>query len=651
MTAAVLTLALAAVAAPKSKIDAEPTVPYTWRVVLQTPTHPLVTPAFRNQIVRDVKSALGPTVGELAQVEVLDLAAIPQKKWDPLWKAFAEKEWEALESPEFRKLSGVKTHFLRVEVRDTGFHIEARQHDGSTGLVSPVLRSKETATADTVGRVAGIAIARDFGPTGTVISSDPKEGTARVRFRAGKLPGFEKFVQPGDIFAVSMIRETPAPLPTEKGAPKPPPIRTGQPWRFAVLKVTSSIRDGECECKVYNPLVVNPLPLGRETIGYRCLRLATTETPVQIRVVDKSGNPPPTGALIRVWANDLDYSRRPDPRDAVESRDGVYRTAKPMRHIACITVGLGSAREERFPTPILGPDPIVIRFEVDETQAARAKFERDCDDFRGRVIEARNTQAALFDALRVQIQKGQHKLALERATTGLTATEAADRDLTQELGQLREGPHASDAMAAALLASAAGQLQIIRGALPTLRDRIEDLKIQIAKAEDPVRFEKEFRAKELTRDIRQHIELGEIPQALDLYDRLFELTKSEDAKTQKEKLAKEWEPKSEEIKQARSVVTDVWRKASTVAEYKEAAPKLSAAATVLVREGDRLGLRALLASIDPAYVRLKEQADLLDGTSDSDRAVLQELKSVAETVRGIEAKTREAVLKLEGANP
>jgi hypothetical protein len=650
MSPAVL-LALAAVAAPKpAPLDAEPAVPYVWRVVLHTPTHPLVTPAFRNQLVRDVKAALVPAVGDLARTEVVDLASVPANKWEPLWAAFAEKGWDALDAAEFRTLTGVKTHFLRVEFRDTGFHLEARQHDGSTGLVSPVLRAKDAPTSDTVGRLAGLTLAKDFGPVGTVVDSDPKEGTATVKFRGGTLPGFDKFVQPGDVFAVAMIRETPA--SGAASARRGPPIQVAKPWGdYAVLKVAGPLRDGACECKVFNPLVQNPLPIGKSTVGYRCLKLATQEAPVQVRVVDPKGNPPPAGALIRVWANDFEFTRRPDPRDALEFRDGVFRSARPMRHVACLTVGLGSTREVRFPRAVLGAGPIVLQFEVDETQAAKAAFERDCDDFRTRVVEARTAQAALFDALTVLIPKGKHQEALDRAAAGLKSAEDADKQLTEDLTKLRESPHAADAMPAALLASAAGQIQIVRGGMPVLKDRIEDLKLQIEKAKDPVRFEKEFRAKEITGRIRQLIEAGDVTDAIALYDQLYEVTKSDEAKTLKAKLQQEWEPKSDDVKQARAVVSDVWKKAGTVAEYKDAAPKLSAAADVLIREGDRLGLRHLIGAIDPAYVRLKEQADLLDGGSDADRAALTELKAVADAVRAIEAKARAAVIKLDGAKP
>lgn len=651
---AVLALAFAAVAAPVKPVplDPESATPYVWRIVVRTPTHPLVTPAFRDQLARDVKAALAPAAGEVARVEVVDLAAVPKDQWDPLWTAFADKGWDALDAAEFKPLTGVKTHFLRIDVQDTGFRVACRQHDGSTGFVSPAVRAKDTPTADTVGRLAGLLLAKDFGPVGTVVDSNPKEGTAKVRFRAGGLPGFDKFLEVGDVLAVAVVGET-AGKPAAKGFPANPPVLKGQPREFVLLRVAGPVRDGACECKLFSRFDT-PLPAagrivpGMRVVGVRCVKVATVEAPAQVRIVDKEGNPPPAGALIRVWANDIDFGRRPDPRDALEPRDGAYRSPRPLKGIGCITVGLGSLREERFPVPVLG-GPVVLRFVVDETQAAKAAFERECDDFRNRVVEARTAQAALFDALGVLIPTGKYQAALDRATAGQAAATAADQQLAADLAKLKESPHAADALPAALLASADGQLRLYRGAMPTLADRIEGLKLAIEKAKDPVKFEKEFRARELTSRIRQMIEAGEVPDALDLYDQLIELTQSDDAKAQKAKLAAEWEPKSGDAKLARAVVADVWKKASTVAEYKDAAPKLSAAADVLIRENDRLGLRNLAGAIDPAYVRLKEQADLLDG--ESDRAALKELQAVAEAVRAIEAKAREHVKKLDGATP
>src|SRR5262245_10769653 len=133
--AVVAVLALAGPAA--AQLDAETKEPYQWRVVLVTKPHPLVTPALREQVKRDVLAALQPGLGALGTVEVVDVTELSRDKWEPLWQQFDDKGFPALDAP--RDLTATKTHFLRIEYRDGKFVIEARQHDGFTGLASPLV--------------------------------------------------------------------------------------------------------------------------------------------------------------------------------------------------------------------------------------------------------------------------------------------------------------------------------------------------------------------------------------------------------------------------------------------------------------------------------------------------------------------------------
>lgn len=633
-----LMLAAVSASAPGPVLDSESARPYDWRVVLVAKPHPLLTQAFRGQIVRDLKAALGPLAGELAHVEVVDFAQVgADAKYKPA-AAIDAKGWAALDDPAFRTLTGTKTHVVTLDVRDTGFRLETRQLDGSTGLLSPLVRSADVPTADTVGRIAGLLVARDFGVVATVVKQDPKAGTVTVQFRGEELPGFDKFATLGDIFAVAAIREIPA---KADGAP----TRIGEPRAYTLLRVAGPRKPDGTTCEVLTRWAT-PLPPARGVVGYRGLKLATVDGPIRVRVTDTAGKAPPPGTPLRLRATDADYSIRPDPRDALELRNGEFRSARTLRGVACLTVGLGGTREERFPLPILGPEPAVVRFEVNEAEAAKAAFERDCEELRGRAAEARAVQTALFAAVGRMIEKGQYREALDRATAGQKTTDANLESLSGEIAKLRENPNARNPLPAALLASADGHLKVIRTAAPSLTSTMEDVRLQIEKAKDPVRFEKEFRARELTTAIRHHLEIGEIPEAIAKYDALIELTKSDDARAQKSKLVQEWEPKSGEVKAARLVVDD-WKQLSDVPAYKQAAPKLAEAAQTMISEKDRLGLRYLLAAIEPSYVRLKEIADTLDPSIDGDRATIKDVQTVAEDVRSTEAKVREALKGLE----
>ncbi len=171
-----------------SSLDAELAVPYRWRVVVQFAAGPLFPPAARAQLLTDTRAALQPTLGALGTVEVFDLDAIPEAARDPLTREFAATGWPALDSPKFRELTGVKTHFLKLSGERGAVKLEARQHDGSTGLALPVVRVNETRDPQTVNRLAGLLLARDFGPTATVQVPETESDTVAVRSAAVPCP-------------------------------------------------------------------------------------------------------------------------------------------------------------------------------------------------------------------------------------------------------------------------------------------------------------------------------------------------------------------------------------------------------------------------------------------------------------------------------
>ncbi|MGL6096128.1 MAG: hypothetical protein ACRC7O_10075 [Fimbriiglobus sp.] len=637
--AALLLLAVAAAPTPAAApLDPQANEPYLWRVVVQSRSHPRLTPAVRDQLGRDVRAALVSLTGPLARVEVIDLAATPAASWEPLWKLFADRGWPALDSADARKLTGAKTHFLRVEFRDGAYRLEARQVDGDTGLSSPVLRVKDTTAPETVGRLAGLLLGRDFGPVCTVEKANVKEGTATVRFRAGAVGGLDKFVRPGDVLSVAAVVDAGRP-PT----PDAPPPRAGQPRGFTLLRVTEPLTpDGTAKCQLLS-MYANPLPNVRGVAGFRGLKLATVEAPVAVRLVKPGGDAAAavTG-LTRVRASDIAFPATADPRDALELRDGIFRSPRPMRNVACVVVGVGRAKEIRFPVPVLGESaPVLLPFEASEAEATRAAFEKSCEDVRVRAAEVRTAQVALFDALGKMIEKGENPAALARVEAGLKGLESADQEISAAVAALRADAAAKGPIPDALLKATEKQLEIVRTGVPALRERRDDLTAAIEKSKDPVRFAKELRSKSLMADIKRHVADGEVPLALDRYDELIKETKSDDAVKQRDKLAAEWEPKGPEHEKAREFVATEWRRASTAAEFTAALPPLREAFGELTKNDDMHGLRAFLASLEPAYTRLKELAELLDAGSAADRPVLQDIDRVAKALREMETRARE----------
>lgn len=635
-------------------LDPEPTAPYSWRVLVRFDPHPYFTPAFRQQLLKDIQAALTPPLGEVGQLTVADLHQV--KEPGPLASAFLKDGWPALDARPFRVLTGEKTHFLRLTaLRDGTFQLQARQHDGSTGLATPAVRTRTTRDPQTVGRLAGLMLAKDFGPTGTVEKLADKPDLVRVRFRGGKIPGFDRFVQAGDVFAVSVVRESrPRPAAAPKGGakqPAPPAVREGDPRPYTLLRAEGEPADGACVCRVLSRFET-PLPDGRGVAGFRCLKLATEEAAVEVRVVDAGGGPPPAANLLSVRATDADFTSPPDPRDNLDLRNGVFRSPRPLKGVAFVTVGLGPTRAERYPVPVLGQGPIVLRFDVNPEQAAKAEFLRAVEDFRGRVAESRTSQIGLVLGLVKLIDGGNNTEALARAVSGLEALAAADRELTADLDRLKKDPAASDPSAAGLLASAERVIGEIRSDRAGVERRVEDLRKAVAERDDPVRFEREFRAKELAARIKEYLDAGDVPAALDLYDQLAAVTKSDATKQQKAKLEAEWAPKSDAHKQARAFVVDTWRRGhDTLPAFVDALDKLGPAVEVLLKHDDRFGLRAVLASFEPAVAKLKEIVDSLDPNTEADKPKLEQVKEIRTKLEALDKKVRDGVRSIEAALP
>ena len=639
---------IVASAIPVSAAEADFKAPYLWRVVVQTPVHPSLSAPVRQRLCQDLKAALLPVLGEeLGRVDVVDLRAVAAKDWEPLWTEFTDAGWAALDKPEGHKLTGVKTHFLKIDVRDgRTFRMETRQLDGSTGILSAVVRSAETQNADTLARLAGLLIGKDFGPVGTVESIKDDEKQVSVKFRGGQLSGFEGKVQMGDVLAFGMVAEVPRLNSGNKPKSELPPQLMGKPQPATYLRVISKISNGECRCEIISRLK-DPFVKVKNLVGYRAMKLATQEATVRVRLVDKDGKVPPSTTSLEIWATDTGFTGKPTVHDTLEFHNGLYTSGKSLKHVACVVVRVGSSKNEPHVVPVVpGNEPITLRVNIKKEEIDIAEFEQACERFRARVADAGTAQVELFKALGKLITDGQHNDALTRATNGAKATETADLILSDELAKLKKDKLVKEVYPSSLLSMSEEQLKILRTGKPVLEKRIEDLKSVIAKANDPVKFEKEFRANELIRQIQYHVGRGEVPEAEPLYDQLIELTKQDAVKAKKAQLVAEWATANDEHKKARAFLLDEWRKATVLAEYQPLFAKLQPTADTLVKNADKLGLRNLMSAIGITYARLQDQLAPLDENADADRMLIKDLKAFADEVRKVEQVAEVELKKL-----
>jgi tetratricopeptide (TPR) repeat protein len=639
-------------AQPPAGLDPEPTAPYQWRVVVQAKPHPLLSPAFRDQLRRDLLAALQPALGPLGTVEVLDLDDLPADRRDPLVQDFVSKGFAALDAP--RDLSGLKTHFLRVEVKDGAYHLEARQHDGFTGLASPLVRRQAVPAPELVGRAAGLMIDRDFGLAGTV---EPVAGKdeAVVRFRGGKLGPLDRLVKVGDVLAVSRITRsgrTAAPVArTATGrviAPAPgavaPPALTPTPLPYTLLRVAEVLPDGAARCQVLTGYKA-AFPPARDAAGFRALKLGTVRGPVAVRLASADGTrAAAAGATVR--ATDAGFDGPGEARDFldVNPQDGVYRSGRELNGVACVTVALGATRSARFPVPVLGPDPVPLPFEVDAAAEDRAVFERAVLAVASRAADARKAQFDCFTEVAELIKKGNNRAALDRAAAGAEAAKAAAEVLGEEVAGLKAQEAKGPAGAAQMLANVERQLAALRAANAQLEEGVRGLRRAEGKADAATGAA--ALAEDKNKLIALYLSQGRVDEALDVYAQLVTLLPNDpEIKARRDRLAAEWAPKGEDHKQAREYLLTAWPKLATLADLRDALPQLRQAVDALKKAGDKYAFRQLGETLAGFPARLDELTKDLDATADRTSA------EAAKVVRAEVEKVAQEVDEFLKANP
>jgi len=640
-----LAVALFAAAAPAQPLDPEPTSPGVWRVVVLTAPHPLLTPAFRDRLRRDLLAALPAAAHPVATVEVPDLAALPRDQWDPLWLQAEAKGLSALDTP--RDLTGVTTSVLRVDVRDGAYHLEARLHDGFSGIAAPPVRRGSVRAPELVGRAAGLLVGRDFGPAGTVEPVEGNADAAKVRIRAGTAGSLDKLVQVGDVFAVSRVTQTSRPAPAQKRSATgklidlppgavPPAAVSAVVREHTYLRVTGVAKDGVANCAVFSPYKT---PFPKDAAAYRCLKLATVRSEVAVRLVNTSADadkdPPTRSATVR--ASDRGFLPGPaDPRDFFNPVDGVYKSAAPLNGLACVTVSLGPTKETRFPVPVFGPEPVGLPFAVNAKDEEAAAYGRAVLSVSGRAADARVAQNTAFGSLTKLLEARRNDEALALARAAAASAEASAGAVLDEVKGLRGRPNPPPG-AEDLLIAVERQVAAVRESNTQLNQRVKDLEAVLARANSPAAVAREVQALETNARLRILLEGGQVDEALAAYDQLLTLTGNDpEVKGRRERLAEEWKTKSDEHAKAREYLLGTWPKAATAADLKDGLPRVRSAVDALKANGDKHALRRFGRLLSAVPARVEELARGLEGNP-------QELAALRETA-GVLARLDQEVV-------
>ncbi|MFO0935038.1 MAG: hypothetical protein U0798_00800 [Gemmataceae bacterium] len=616
---------------------------YRWRIVLKVKPHPLLGKDVRQQLAREISAAVAPAVSKFAEVDVVDLASVPAEKKAPLWVAFEKDGWSALDQQPFRELTGIKTHFLTIEFKSGVYHLESKQHDGNSGMSSPVLRVNETRAAEQIARLAGQMLFPDFGMIATVIGGKETDSTGlllKVR-GSGRVP-IDDLVKVGDIFSVSMItKQDPfADRPRQRGktgsstAPVKPPAMIGTTKEYTLLKaITSPNPDGTIRCEVITRFETGLPTTMSGLIGVRAMKVYGTSTPVRVKVVTKDGKLHPRASLLTVFGTDGDYGVNPGPRDgfSFNSADGTFRSARPLQSIACLIVGLSPSYSERFPVALTGNNLITVVMSDNEETARKAELEKTTMDLRMRIGEAHQALSNLFATTGRLVGEGRNRDALDRVVEGLKTAESVDQLLQADLERIRKLPGA--------------KMEDCEQQLKTFREWREKLKsyeqgLTAAAKLDPLRMEKDLRIKDLVERIKTLREQGEVPEALLTYDELIDLSKNNDYKIEKEKLARIWAPQDAAHQAAREVLLIKWPSTQSVDDFSKLMKPFSDAANVMMKKDDRLGVRKLFNSFNLSYSKLKALLEKLDANVAEDKVKLDQINNLMQDLKTLETTVR-----------
>lgn len=584
--------------AARAALDPEFDKPYHLRVVVRVADHPLLTPVFRDRVVRELRDSLQAALGDMGVVEVVER--------DPLWdKASAKGLQQGLEEKPWNEITRRKTHVVLIDFVDGQYEIQARQHDGYTGLSSPVVRRARTWDRLYVARTAALLIDQDFGVVGTVVERlDQRPTAVKVALKGGKLgTGMERWVQKDEVFVIAQVS------------------RRGDRERStrvdaALLQVTDEPKDGVCRCKVFaryqDP--ASRLAEGPSVEGYRCLKLGTTQAPVRLRFVDKDKLTPVTASL-KVSLSPIDFDPKNVREEHTLQQGGYLQSEKQYRHVAFVRVLVGGNVLANFPVEILDDRTVVCPVSVSPDAVARGQFEHE----RRRCLTQLTERLQMLSELRKDMQRLVDKQdldgALKKAHDGLSSVESHIATCKEELSRL------SDTLVKLPVRKddnkpLTGPQEMVKH----LEMRRDDLKQSIERLKQALEEKPKQRALTLLYEQgNSHEQLFEIDEAVELYEKALS-EGLDDPKFRKklDKLKKAWAIKDEVHGKARKFIKETWPKLESVAEINDRFNEADAAFQKCRAVGDYWTVGMLLKANIGQLNKLDKELDAVQKLANED---------------------------------
>ncbi len=508
-------------ASAQAALDAEVNTPYRLSVVLHVREHPLLTRngVFTDRLKQELRDALQRDLGSAASVEINTTGK------HPLLNEILQRGWTALDNQQPAEAS--KTHFLIVDYVDGQYEIQARQIDGSTGMVS-VLRRERTPDRQWVPRLAALTVAQDFGVIGTLEEKETIGKSVRLKIKGSALESQAVRVAPGDIFALALIRQMPD--GGQRGIRIPDTL----------LYVTES-REGEFVARRFDRF--DPPRPDRTTLGYRAIKLGTTQAPLRLRVINRQTGEPVPGCAVSVSRGGSETDRE---QLGATNNQGRINSRDTYRNVAFVWLYLQGQLRAQSPIPLLTDQvvdfPIAVTKDVEELARLKYVYDR----WRGKVNETgTQLRAQLVD---IQAEDDQDKVQ-EAAKKAQALADLLKEDL---------GRHRADFEELKKAASAAGPK-----AKPYFNEGEQLLALLAARHKGVLDYVQLLQnptpARKFLRQGRLRLASDAPEEAIDLFKRSLKEDPNQPAVAAAVKrLEAGWKIKNDRHKDARTFIYEVW---------------------------------------------------------------------------------------------
>ncbi len=590
----------------RADLDPEATTPYKLRIVLHFSSNSVMTDVFQKKVAQDLRDSLQADLGDLAVVEVVSDHR--------LLKDILEHGLQhVLDS--WKSISPMKTHFVLIDYAQGQYHITARQHDGTTGLASPVVRREQTDDRLLVAKTAAILVKQDFGIVGTIqAAGDLKSAKTMVAIKAGgRGASLDGWVQKGDIFAVAEI----------VGQPDGPQRSYRRPW--TLLQVAEQPKDGVCVCKPLSRYQEWPPPQIAGSQGLRCLKLGTVEGKLKIRLVDDKQAIPLNRLQVAVSGKEFGGQGEQHSTAA----DGIVQTEGTFKNLAFVTITDGG-RVLAIPVEIVDDHTVVCTIKSQHAGERLGQLGIRWDAFLRRLDDER----MLVDRLYRELERDgamTEKQWFERGSAGLKDLRAEILSLTSEREQIakeRDELAKDPKIARGDLPEFTAADQLLHG-LEARRDSLDGLVKEMdkqIKSGVPEQRDK-WRAQALKAEALE--KRGEYPQAIAIYEKIVaEGSKDKAVEKRLATLKQNWEPKNQQHREAREFIYNEWPLCTTAKKMKDKLEEANKAFAVCKANGDYISARKLFLVNQDHLAQLRREVDVLKGDNEDDRAMLELIKTL-----------------------